>query len=98
MIITGRKVTDPSLDRRFLKTHLPVDALVFFPQIKYIYITRDGRDVVWSLHNHHSKANNIWYDALNGPGLVGPKIEPPPYDRVQYFKVIFMIIYLKLVN
>ena len=34
--------------RRFLKTHLPVDALVFSPKARYIYIGRDGRDVVWS--------------------------------------------------
>ena len=41
--------------RRFVKTHLPVDALVFSPKAKYIYIARDGRDVVWSLYNHHSQ-------------------------------------------
>ena len=35
--------------RRFVKTHLPVDALVFSPKAKYIYIGRDGRDVVWSM-------------------------------------------------
>ena len=34
--------------RRFLKTHLPVDALVFSPRARYLYIGRDGRDVVWS--------------------------------------------------
>ncbi|MDQ2694263.1 MAG: sulfotransferase domain-containing protein, partial [Pseudomonadota bacterium] len=28
--------------RRFLKTHLPVDALVFSPRARYIYIGRDG--------------------------------------------------------
>ena len=39
--------------RRFLKTHLPVDALVFSPKAKYIYIARDARDVMWSMHNHH---------------------------------------------
>ena len=59
--------------RRFLKTHLPVDALVFSPKAKYIYIGRDGRDIVWSLHNHHLRANEAWYDALNNtPGRVGP--------------------------
>ena len=42
--------------RRFLKTHLPVDALVFSEKAKYIYIGRDGRDVVWSLYNHHANA------------------------------------------
>lgn len=31
--------------RRFLKTHLPVDALVYSPRAKYLYIGRDGRIV-----------------------------------------------------
>ena len=72
--------------RRFLKTHLPVDALVFSPRAKYIYIGRDARDVVWSFHNHHINANQGWYGALNDtPGLVGPRIEPPPADVRQYW-------------
>lgn len=73
--------------RRFLKTHLPVDALVFSDKAKYIYIARDGRDVVWSLYNHHANANQTWYEALNDtPGRVGPPIEPPPADIVVYFR------------
>jgi len=72
--------------RRFLKTHLPVDALVFSPAAKYIYIGRDGRDVVWSLYNHHANANELWYQALNDtPGRVGPPIEKPPASTRQYF-------------
>ncbi|MFO1004115.1 MAG: sulfotransferase domain-containing protein [Planctomycetaceae bacterium] len=73
--------------RRFLKTHLPVDALVFSPRAKYLYIGRDGRDVVWSLYNHHANANQLWYDALNEtPGRVGPPIERPPEDIRQYWR------------
>lgn len=72
--------------RRFIKTHLPVDALVFSEKAKYIYIGRDGRDVIWSLYNHHSNANQAWYDALNNaPGRVGPPIEPPCESIAQYF-------------
>ena len=72
--------------RRFLKTHLPVDALVFSPKAKYIYIGRDGRDVVWSLYNHHSNANQTWYQALNDtPGRVGPPMEPPTASIRDYF-------------
>ncbi|WP_020680772.1 sulfotransferase domain-containing protein [Marinobacterium rhizophilum] len=72
--------------RRFLKTHLPVDALVFGAKAKYIYIGRDGRDVVWSLYNHHVNANAAWYAALNDtPGRVGPPIEPPPASILQYY-------------
>ena len=73
--------------RRFLKTHLPVDALVYSPKAKYLYVGRDGRDVVWSLYNHHRHANALWYQALNDtPGRVGPPIEPPPDDIRQYFR------------
>ena len=76
--------------RRFLKTHLPVDALVYSPKAKYIYIGRDGRDVVWSMYNHHATANEAWYDALNNtPGRVGPPIEPPVSDVRQYFREWF---------
>lgn len=72
--------------RRFIKTHLPVDALRFSPKAKYIYIGRDGRDVVWSMHNHHFNANKKWYEALNDtPGRVGPPIEPPPADLKEYW-------------
>ena len=73
--------------RRFLKTHLPLNALVFSPRAKYIYVGRDGRDVVWSMYNHHANANRLWYEALNDtPGRVGPPIEPPPSDIRQYFR------------
>lgn len=72
--------------RRFVKTHLPVDALQFSKRAKYIYIGRDGRDVVWSLHNHHANANDAWYEALNDtPGRVGPPIGRPGEDIKQYF-------------
>ncbi len=72
--------------RRFVKTHLPVDALVFSPKARYLYIARDGRDVVWSMYNHHVTANDMWYAALNDtPGRVGPPIERPPESTRQYF-------------
>lgn len=73
--------------RRFLKTHLPVDALRFSPRAKYLYVARDGRDVVWSMYNHHANANRAWYEALNDtPGRVGPPIEPPPADVLLYWR------------
>ena len=73
--------------RRFVKTHLPVDALVFSEKAKYVYIGRDGRDVVWSMYNHHANANEKWYGALNEtPGRVGPPIGPPAETVHQYFR------------
>jgi aryl sulfotransferase len=73
--------------RRFLKTHLPVDALVFSAQAKYIYVARDGRDVIWSMHNHHANANAAWFAALNDtPGRVGPPIMSADPDMRHYFR------------
>lgn len=60
--------------RRFLKTHLPVDALVFSPQAKYLFIARDGRDVVWSFYNHHVNMTDQMIDDLNG--AAGPDLDP----------------------
>ena len=72
--------------RRFIKTHLPVDALRFSPQAKYIYIGRDVRDVVWSMYHHHSNFTPQAYDMFNNtPGLVGPRLEPPKGDVVAYY-------------
>lgn len=74
--------------RRFVKTHLPVDALVFSPKVKYIYIGRDGRDVLWSMYNHHAKGNEKYYAALNDtPGRVGPPMPPPLDSILEYFRV-----------
>lgn len=77
-----REVKLPEIEaqthRRFLKTHLPVDALVFSGQAKYIYIGRDTRDVMWSMHNHHKTANQLWYDTLNQtPRPRWPRDRPP---------------------
>ena len=87
--VPPREVKLPAVEaqthRRFIKTHLPVDALVFSPRAKYVYIGRDGRDVAWSMYNHHANANQTWYDMLNGPGLVGPPIGKPPESIRQYF-------------
>ena len=88
--IPPRDVKLPAIEaqthRRFLKTHLPVDALRFSDKAKYVFIGRDGRDVIWSMYNHHVNANALWYEVLNDtPGRIGPPIEPPPADIRQYF-------------
>jgi len=61
--------------RRFIKTHLPVDALVFSPKAKYIYIGRDVRDAIWSLYNHHINATDEFFTRFNTtPGRHGPEL------------------------
>ena len=72
--------------RRVIKTHLPLDALHFFPEIKYIYVSRDGRDVALSLWNHHLNYTSEVYDIVNSPGLIGDKFPQPPEDFHTYWR------------
>ena len=66
---------------------LPVDALVFSARAKYIYIARDGRDVLWSLYNHHAKFVPQFYEQINSnPDYADlPRVDPPPESVLQYF-------------
>ena len=61
-------------NRRILKTHLPLNALVFSPKAKYIYVARDGRDVAFSFYNHYKNYTQESLNILNeSPGLFGKK-------------------------
>jgi aryl sulfotransferase len=72
--------------RRFVKTHLPLDALAFSSRAKYIYVVRDPRDVVWSWYNFHANFTPLAYEIYNGlPGRVGPAIEPLGMDVRSYY-------------
>jgi aryl sulfotransferase len=78
---------DAQQHRRFIKTHLPLTALEFQPQVKYICIGRDGRDTAWSLYNHHAGFTDQAYEMFNAiPGRVGPPLAKPPADIVEYFR------------
>lgn len=67
--------------RRFIKTHLPLDGLIFYPQIKYIVVGRDPRDVFMSFWNHYSSYLPAAYDRYNlAPGLVGEPLPQCPAD------------------
>src|SRR5690606_21503037 len=72
--------------RRFVKTHLPADALPIVPEARYIYIGRDGRDVVWSWYNHHRNLSPKVFEYMNSlPDRVGPPFEPLTCDVRQCF-------------
>ncbi|MEZ4619859.1 MAG: sulfotransferase domain-containing protein [Caldilineaceae bacterium] len=65
--------------RRFLKTHLPLDTLPYYPQVKYIVVGRDARDVFMSFWNHYANYTDATYARLNDPqGLVGDPLPRCP--------------------
>jgi aryl sulfotransferase len=76
--------------RRFVKTHLPVDALVFSPKAKYIYIGRDGRDTAWSFHNHHFNATDEYFTQYNTGAIHGgPPLERGTADPHEFYTAWF---------
>lgn len=72
--------------RRFIKTHLPLDAMRYEPQLKYVYVSRDGRDVFMSLWNHYSNMKPETVAHMNDiPGLVGELLPLPPDDIHEFW-------------
>jgi aryl sulfotransferase len=80
-------IVEAQTHRRFIKSHLPVDTLVFSPKAKYIYIGRDGRDVLWSLYNYHKNfKKEVIRDIDNVPERVGPPLGEAPSSVIEYFR------------
>ena len=73
--------------RRFIKTHLSLDGLPFFPQVNYIVVGRDARDVFMSLWNHHANFTPTFLTFMNEfPGRVGEPLPPCPADIHQFWR------------
>lgn len=51
--------------RRFIKSHLPLDATPYFEQVKYIVVGRDPRDVFMSMVPHHYNVSDETFRLLN---------------------------------
>ena len=66
--------------RRYIKSHLALDGLPWFPEVKYIVVGRDPRDVFMSWWNHihamHEAGSIARINAL--PDRVGPPLPDPP--------------------
>jgi aryl sulfotransferase len=74
--------------RRFLKTHLPLDALPYFPEVRYVYVGRDGRDVFMSLWNHyrHLQPGVLeWYNSY--PARAEDPFPPCPDDIHEFYRM-----------
>jgi aryl sulfotransferase len=72
--------------RRFLKSHLPLDALPYDERIKYVFVGRDGRDVFMSWWNHQSSYTDAAYELLNsGEDFAGEPQARLPDDIHEFF-------------
>lgn len=73
--------------RRFIKTHLPLDGVSWDPERKFLYVSRDGRDVFMSLWNHYVNMTDEAFQAFNTlPGRVGDEMPRPPEDIHEFWR------------
>lgn len=78
LVLTG---LERQRNRRFIKTHLPLDGFPFDLRLKYIHVGRDARDVFMSFWNHYRALTNETMQLTNLiPGRVGGPIPPCPED------------------
>jgi len=60
--------------RRFIKTHLPFDAMPIWDEVKYIHVARDGRDSCMSFHNHQLATLPEWRQGVLEKALANPRL------------------------
>ena len=75
--------------RRFLKSHLPLDGMPYYDEVKYIHVARDGRDACMSFHNHATNFTPQALERLDTAGLEDETINRPyprlPADPAEFF-------------
>jgi len=70
--------------QRFVKSHEPIGSVPFWDNVKYIFVGRCYKDVVWSMYNHYKKGNDFWYQVLNAPLDGNVPFEPLPRFNNNY--------------
>lgn len=85
-----REIAARQTHRRFLKTHIAADGMPWHDEVRYIVVTRDGRDTVLSMHNHFSSFTADQLANFDRIGLEDPTIARPyprlPADPAAYFR------------
>jgi aryl sulfotransferase len=72
--------------RRFVKSHLPLDALPYFPEVRYIWVARDTRDVFMSLWNHYSSHTDAAYEQFAAGDPEGGPLPRCPDDPRDFWR------------
>ena len=67
--------------RRSIKSHIPFDGVPYYPQVKYLVIGRDPRDVFMSLWNHYRNYQEDFYKRIDElPYVLGGSFPRCPDD------------------
>ncbi len=72
--------------RRFVKSHLPLDALPYWPEVRYLWVARDTRDVFMSLWNHYSSMTEETREQLSAGSSTGEAFPRSPDDPRDFWQ------------
>ncbi|MEX2393834.1 MAG: sulfotransferase domain-containing protein [Actinomycetota bacterium] len=72
--------------KRFLKSHLPLDALPYHEDVHYIVVGRDARDVAMSLFNHYSSYTDLVHGMMESLGVEGEPFPRAPSDVREFWR------------
>jgi aryl sulfotransferase len=73
-----RELIEAQTHRRFLKSHLPLDGLPIYDEVRYIHVARDPRDACMSFFNHYSGLTPPALDMIDAAST--PELGPAPRD------------------
>jgi aryl sulfotransferase len=65
--------------RRFMKSHTPADGIPYFPEAKYVFVARDGRDAFMSMCNHMERMNRDLVGSVNAKATADALPPMPPW-------------------
>jgi aryl sulfotransferase len=75
--------------RRFVKSHLPFDALPVYESVRYIHVARDGRDACMSFFNHSASYTDFALARFDAIGMedetIGRPFPRPPQDAREFY-------------
>lgn len=81
-------------ERRFLKSHLPFDAMPIYDEVQYIHVARYGLDAFMSWHNHTLNYNPMPVEISNRVGMedetIGrplPRPDPSPHAHFRAWMI-----------
>jgi aryl sulfotransferase len=72
--------------RRFVKTHLPFDAIPYRADVRYIFVARDTRDVFMSLYNHYHSHTDGALELFSSGDPEGGPLAPCPDDPREFWR------------
>jgi aryl sulfotransferase len=76
-----RERLDGQTHRRVIKSHIPFDGLLYYPELAYLFVARDPRDIFMSMWNFYRHFGDEFFDPIDDPDI--PDLPRPPATQLE---------------